>query len=98
MQAEGDKGGVNGLRIQRQMQVCSAGRRYKWRRMEGGRCGQCPGGRLYVPGKEVGRECDREVLQERPLLMRGGSRGEKIKLSRKRLRQVGQGARIICNH
>ena len=31
------------------------------------------------------------------ILMGGGIRGEKIKRSRKRLRQVGRGARIICN-
>ena len=97
-QAEGGKGGANQCGIRWLMQACVPGHRYKRRRLAGGRCGRCPGGRRSMTGKEVGSSCGREVLQQRPLIMGVSSREEKIKLPQKWLRQEGQGDRISCNH
>ena len=47
-----------------------------------------------MPGKEVESKCDRELLQQQPLLTEGGRKGVGIKRFIKRLRQVGQGDRV----
>ena len=98
VQDKGGKGGANGRRIRWQTQACGTGRRDEWQRLADGGCGERPGGRRSVTGKEVGRGCDREVLRRRPPLMGDGSREHKIKRPRKRQRQVGRGDRIRCHH
>ena len=69
------------------------GAQSEWWRLTGGGCGRRLGGRRSVPGKEFGRGCKLEVIQQRPLLMvlvGGGG----TKQPRKRLRQVGRGTRL----
>ena len=92
------RGGVNVCGIRWKTQACGAGRRDEQRRLEGGGFGRHSGERRYVTVKEVGSGCDREVPRQRPLLMGGGSREDKIKQSRKRRRQVVRGDRISCNN
>ena len=41
------------------------------RRLAGGGFGRRPGGWRSVPGKEVGRGCDRDVRKQWPLLLGG---------------------------
>ena len=47
----------------------------KQQRMEGSGCGRCPVGWRSVPGKEMGSGCKGEMIQQRPLLVGGGSSG-----------------------
>ena len=60
--------------------------------------GKRPGGQSYVPVKEVGSGCDREVIRQRLLLMGDCSREEKVKRSIDWKRRVGRGGIISCNN
>ena len=73
------------------MQARGAGCKDERQRLVGGVCGRSSGGKRSVLGKEVGCRREREVLQQRPLLMGRGTREEKIKRFKKRQRQVGGG-------
>ena len=67
------KGGANGSSF-RQMHARGSGCKDERQILVGGVCGRSSGGKRYVLGKEVGCRREREVLQQRPLLMRVGRR------------------------
>ena len=56
-QSKGGTGGGNKSQERRHMQACRAGRRDVRRRLTGGGCGWCPGGRSFAPREEVRSGC-----------------------------------------